>query len=67
MELLEDERLPRKRHRIRVAERDEPSRDAEGPAMRIPGRIGGASGWDRYAKSVEILRQHHLQTWARLR
>jgi radical SAM superfamily enzyme YgiQ (UPF0313 family) len=36
----------------------------KGPAMRIPGRIGGSSGWDRYAKSVEILRQHHLQTWA---
>src|SRR5688500_316087 len=36
----------------------------KGPAMRIPGRVGGATGWDRYAKSVEILRQHHLQTWA---
>ena len=36
----------------------------KGPAMHMPGRIGTAGGWDRYQKSVEILRQHHLQTWA---
>ena len=36
----------------------------KGPAMRMPGRIGNAGGWDRYMKSVEILRDHHLQTWA---
>jgi hypothetical protein len=36
----------------------------KGPAMRMPGRIGNAGGWDRYARAVEILRAHHLQTWA---
>jgi radical SAM superfamily enzyme YgiQ (UPF0313 family) len=36
----------------------------KGPAMRMPGRIGRAGGWDRYAKAVEVLREHHLQTWA---
>lgn len=35
---------------------------AKGPALRS--RADGANGWDRYARAVEILRQHHLQTWA---
>lgn len=32
---------------------------AKGPALR-----GGRHGWDRYARAVEVLRAHHLQTWA---
>ena len=37
---------------------------AKGPALRS--RRGSAvdAGWDRYAAAVEILRQHHLMTWA---
>ena len=36
----------------------------KGPAMRLNGRGANATGWDRYDGPVEILRQHHLQTWA---
>lgn len=36
---------------------------AKGPAFR-PRFGGGRGGWDRYSEAVEILRQHHLQTWA---
>lgn len=36
---------------------------AKGPALRSRGR-GGPADWDRYARAVEILRRHHLQTWA---
>lgn len=32
---------------------------AKGPALRR-----GADPWDRYARAVEVLRAHHLQTWA---
>jgi len=34
---------------------------AKGPALRSS-RV--AKGWDRYANAVEVLRAHHLQTWA---
>lgn len=36
----------------------------KGPAYRIPGWDRASRGWDRYAGAVEVLRQHHLQTWA---
>ncbi len=37
---------------------------------RVPGATGGSGasgarrGWDRYEKACQILRDHHLQTWA---
>lgn len=37
---------------------------AKGPALRLPQRAGAPGGWDRYSAAVEVLRQHHLQTWA---
>ncbi|HEX4933335.1 MAG TPA: radical SAM protein, partial [Gemmatimonadaceae bacterium] len=35
---------------------------AKGPALRS--RRDGATDWDRYARAIEVLRRHHLQTWA---
>lgn len=35
---------------------------AKGPALRS--RPNGATDWDRYARAIEVLRRHHLQTWA---
>jgi radical SAM superfamily enzyme YgiQ (UPF0313 family) len=36
----------------------------KGPALRLPGWDRTTRGWDRYAGAVEVLRRHHLQTWA---
>lgn len=36
----------------------------KGPAFRMRGGAEPAGAWDRYARAVEILRDHHLQTWA---
>jgi len=36
----------------------------KGPAWTGRRRGGTRPGWDRYARPVEVLRQHHLQTWA---
>jgi Radical SAM superfamily len=36
----------------------------KGPALRLPGWDRETRGWDRYEGAIEVLRRHHLQTWA---
>lgn len=36
----------------------------KGPALRLGEPGNRKDGWDRYDRAVEILRQHHLETWA---
>jgi hypothetical protein len=36
----------------------------KGPALRLPGWERETRGWDRYEGAIDVLRRHHLQTWA---